>query len=169
MKTSDLCDALESVQACTTQLRGFGRRRAFAGPVRTVRCLEDIVEIRRLLNEPGRACVLVIDGGGSLQRAIIGDNMAALMMRNGWAGAIVFGAARDVAEIDGMDVGVKALGTVSRRGERKGGGECDVPVSFGGVTFVAGAYVVADEDGVVVLPVGMTPSEVDMSAATSSY
>jgi regulator of ribonuclease activity A len=169
MKTSDLCDALESVHACKTQFRGFGRRRAFAGPVRTVHCDEDIGEIRRLLNEPGRGCVLVVDGGGSLGRALIGDNMAALMIRNGWAGAIVFGAARDVAEIDGMDVGIKALGTVSRRGERNGAGECDVAVSFGGVTFVPGAYVVADEDGVVVLPLGVTPSDVDLSATSSTY
>ena len=69
----------------------------------------------------------------------------------------MFGAARDVAEIDGMDIGVKALGTVSKRGERKGGGASDVPVTFGGVTFVPGRYVVADDDGVIVLPEGMTP------------
>jgi regulator of ribonuclease activity A len=168
MKTSDLCDALEAAQACTSQLRGFGRHRAFAGPIRTVRCSDDIVEMRARVNEPGNGCVLVVDGGGSLRRAIFGDTMAALMIRNGWAGVIVYGAVRDVAEIDQMDIGVKALGTVAKRGERRGGGAVDVPVTFGGVTFNPGCYVVADEDGLVVLPEGITPADIDLTSATGT-
>jgi regulator of ribonuclease activity A len=170
MKTADLCDALDAVLACTTQFRGFGRRRAFGGTIRTVRCFEDIVELRQRVDEPGEGCVLVVDGGGSLGRAIFGDAMAALMLRNGWNGAIVYGAVRDVVEIDAMDIGVKALGTVAKRGERRGGGAIDVPVTFGGVTFVPGRHVVADEDGVIVLPEGVAPSDIDTaSVAAAGY
>ena len=168
-KTADLCDALDAAQACTAQFRGFGRRRAFAGPIRTVRCFEDIVEMRQLVNEPGNGGVLVVDGGGSLERAIFGDSMAALTMKNGWAGIIVYGAVRDVAEIDAMDIGLKALGTVAKRGERHGGGTIDAPITFGGVTFVTGRYVVADDDGVVVLPEGVTPDAVATGAGVADY
>jgi regulator of ribonuclease activity A len=166
-KTSDLCDTHDGVEACATQFRSFGRRRAFSGVIRTVRCFEDIVLMRERVNERREGCVLVVDAGGSLERAIFGDSMAALMLRNGWAGAIVFGAVRDVAEIDAMDIGVKALGTVSRRGGKRGGGEADVPVTFGGVRFVPGRHLVADDDGVVVLPEGVTPSDIDTGGVTT--
>ena len=171
MKTADLCDAIDAVEACTSQFRSFGRRRSFAGPIRTVRCFEDIAQMRERVHEPGDHAVLVVDGGGSLERAIFGDTMAELTMRNGWAGVIVYGAIRDVAEIDAMDIGVKGLGTVSKRGERRGGGALDVAVTFGGVTFVPGRYVVADDDGVIVLPEGVTPSSVviDAHAAAEAY
>lgn len=159
-KTADVCDALEAAQACTSQLRGFGRRRAFGGPIRTVRCFEDIVLMRQRVNAPGGGSVLVVDGGGSLRRAIFGDTMAAAVMKNGWAGVVVYGAVRDIAEIDAMDVGLKALGTVARRGGQRGGGACDVAVSFGDVTFHPGRYLIADDDGVVLLPEGMTPDDV---------
>ena len=156
LKTSDLCDAHDGIEACSTQFRGFGKRRTFAGTIRTVRCFEDIVLMRQRVHERHDGSVLVVDGGGSLDRAVFGDTMAALMLRNGWAGVIVYGAVRDVAEIDAMEIGVKALGTVPRRGGQAGGGEADVPVTFGGVTFVPGRCVVADDDGVIVLPAGMT-------------
>ena len=169
MKTSDLCDALDAAQACTTQFRGLGLRRTFAGPIRTVQCCDDILEMRRIVNEPGDGCVLVVDGGGSLERAIFGDNMAALMIRNGWVGVIVNGAVRDVAEIDAMDFGVKALGTVAKRGERNGGGAVDVSVTFGGVTFVPDCWVIADDDGVIVLPQGMKPDDIDVAAGALIY
>ena len=160
MKTSDLCDAVEGAQACSSQFRTFGRRRAFFGPIRTLRCFEIIADLRHRVTEPGNGAVLVVDGGGSLERAIFGDTMAGNLVRNGWAGVIVYGAVRDTAEIDAMDIGVKALGTVPRRGELHDGAALDVPVTFGGVTFVPGRYVVADDDGVVVLPEGMTPADV---------
>jgi len=168
LKTSDFCDAHDGVEACTTQFRSFGRRRAFAGVVRTVRCFEDIVLMRQRVNERRDGCVLVVDAGGSLDRAIFGDSMAALMAANGWVGAVIFGAVRDVAEIDAMDIGVKALGTVPRRGAKSGGGDVDVPVAFGGTTFVPGRYVVADHDGVVVLPEGLAPSDIDTSGVAAT-
>jgi regulator of ribonuclease activity A len=100
LKTSDLCDACEARRALRVALRGWGRRRAFAGNIRTVRCHEDIALMRDMVNQPGQGQVLVIDGGGSLARAIFGDVMAAVASRNGWAGLVINGAIRDGLEID---------------------------------------------------------------------
>lgn len=172
LKTSDLCDACDAAQACALPFRSYGMRRAFAGAIRTVRCHEDIVLMRNAVNQPGHGQVLVIDGGGSLARALFGDVMADVASRNGWAGLVIHGAIRDCVEIDTIDIGVKALGTVPRRGERAGTGEVDVPVSFGGVTFVPGHRLVADEDGVIVLPEGLTEADIHVEealAATASY
>jgi regulator of ribonuclease activity A len=107
-----------------------------------------------------------------MHRAIFGDVMAGVASRNGWAGLVIHGAIRDGLEIDAMDIGVKALGTVPKRGQRSGAGEADVPVSFGGVTFTPGCRVVADEDGVIVLPHGLTENDIqteDVIAATAAY
>ncbi|MDB5943591.1 MAG: putative regulator of ribonuclease [Ramlibacter sp.] len=172
LKTSDLCDACAEALACALPLRGWGRRRAFSGNIRTIRCHEDIGLMRDVVSSPGNGDVLVIDGGGSVARALFGDVMAANASRNGWAGLVINGAIRDGVEIDGMDIGVKALGTVPRRGERTGAGEVDVPVSFGGVTFTPGLRLVADEDGVIVLPHGLTERDIrvdDALAATAAY
>lgn len=171
-KTTDLCDACDAAQACALPLRGYGARRAFAGAIRTIRCHEDIALMRDLVGQPGHGQVLVIDGGGSLARALFGDVMATLAARNGWAGLVINGSIRDCVEIDAMEIGVKALGTVPKRGERSGAGEVDVPVSFGGVTFTPGRRLVADEDGVIVLPHGLTEADIqvdDVVAATAAY
>lgn len=165
IKTSDLCDADDDVQACALPFRSFGQRPAFAGSIRTVRCYEDIALMRNAVKQPGQGQVLVIDGGGSLARALFGDVMAAIAVRNGWAGFVIHGAIRDSVEIDAMDIGVKALGTVPRRGGRSGAGEVDVPLEFGGVCFVPGRRLVADADGVIVLPDGVTESDIDVAGA----
>ena len=171
-KTSDLCDACDEAQACGLPFFGFGRRRAFAGVISTIRCFEDIALMRDAVNQPGLGRVLVIDGGGSLARSLFGDVMANIASRNGWAGIVINGVIRDSVEINDMDIGVKALGTVPRRGERTGEGEVDVPVHFGGITFTPGHRLVADEDGVVVLPAGITEAGVNVAgalAATAAY
>ena len=172
LKTTDLCDACDAALACVLPFRGFGRRRAFAGTLRTIRCHEDIALMRDIIGQPGAGQVLVIDGGGSLERALFGDVMAGMAQRNGWAGLVINGAIRDTVEIDAIDIGVKALGTIPRRGERVGAGEVDVPVHFGGVTFRPGQRLVADEDGVIVLPPGMVEGDIDVEgavAATAAY
>ena len=171
-KTSDLCDACADAQVCTLPLRSYGQRRAFAGPIRTIRCFEDIALMRDVVGQPGHGQVLVIDGGGSLARALFGDVMADKALRNGWAGLVIHGAIRDAVEIDAMDIGVKALGTVPRRGERTGAGEVEVPLHFGGITFTPGLTLVADEDGVILLPPGLTEHDIavaDALAATAAY
>ncbi len=149
-KTADLMDAHPESRSCATQLRSFGGRASFAGPIRTVRCRDDNALIRQTLEQASAGGVLVVDGGGSLARALVGDNLAGIAARNGWAGLIVNGAIRDVEELKPIQIGLFALGTNPHRSDRAGAGEVDVAVTFGGVTFTPGAWLYADADGVVV-------------------
>lgn len=150
--TADLIDAHPNIGSCETQFRSFGKRRRFSGRIRTVKCYQDNVLLKDLLGKSSKGEVLVIDGGGSLACALIGDMIAALGMKSGWAGAIVYGAIRDSAAIDALDFGIKALGTNPARSEKNGAGRVDVAVHFGGVTFVPGHWLASDEDGIVVAP-----------------
>lgn len=129
----------------------YGRRRAFAGAIATVRCHEDNVLVRLRLSEPGQGRVLVVDGGGSLRVALVGDMLAGLARDNGWAGLVINGCVRDVAALTGLDLGIKALAPCPRPSAKLGAGEADVEVSFGGITFTPGATLVSDEDGIIVL------------------
>lgn len=153
MTVADLCDAHEDeIEVCVAALRDFGGRKAFAGPIRTVRCHEDNSLVKATLETPGEGCVLVVDGGGSLRRALVGDMLGASAVKNGWAGIVVYGAVRDSAVLATLDLGIKALGTVPMRGVKRGEGVVDTPVAFGGVVFVPGDRLHADEDGVAILP-----------------
>jgi regulator of ribonuclease activity A len=149
---ADLCDEHEGeIEVCELQFRDFGGRAAFSGPIRTVRCHEDNSRVRDVLSEPGEGRVLVIDGGGSMHCALVGDNLAADAAANGWAGVVVNGCVRDVAVLAGIDLGVKALGSNPKRSVKRGEGVVDTPVAFGGVVFVPGDMLYADADGVAVL------------------
>jgi regulator of ribonuclease activity A len=150
--TADLFDAHPDALSCDTPFRSFGRRRRFAGRIRTVKSYQDNVRLKELLSTRSDGEVLVVDGGGSLHCALIGDLIATLGMNSGWAGAIVYGAIRDSVAIDGLDFGIKALSTNPRKSAKHGDGEVDVPVSFGGVTFVPGHWLCSDEDGILVSP-----------------
>jgi regulator of ribonuclease activity A len=150
--TADLLDEHgDEAAVCLTQLRSYGPA-AFSGPLSTVLCDEDNVLVRDRVSEPGNGRVLVVDGGGSLRCALLGDRIAALAHGNGWAGIVLNGCVRDVAALAELGLGIKALGSNPRPSRKAGEGEVDVPVSFGGVTFVPGAQLFADDDGVVVLP-----------------
>ena len=171
-KPTDLCDACDDAQACAVLFQSYGLRRAFTGPMRTLRIHEDIALMRDTVSQPGLGQVLVIDGEGSVARALFGDVMAELASRNGWAGLVIHGVVRDAVELNTIDIGVKALGTVPKRGSRTGAGERDVPVHFGGVTFTPGDHVVVDADGVIVLPSGLTAADIAVDgvvAATATY
>ncbi|MBO2458600.1 ribonuclease E activity regulator RraA [Actinomadura violacea] len=149
--TADLIDDFgDELRSCETQFRRYGGRAAFAGPVATVRCHRDNGLVKRLLNTPGEGRVLVVDGGGSLASALMGDMIAASAVANGWAGVVINGAVRDVVALGGLDLGVKALGSNPRKSAKDGAGEVDVPVEFGGVEFRAGDWLYGDEDGIVV-------------------
>jgi regulator of ribonuclease activity A len=151
--TADLVDEHgDALQSCDLQLRQYGGRVRFAGEVVTVRCHQDNALLKSVLGEPGSGKVLVVDGGGSLHTALVGDQIAALAVEHGWEGVVVHGVVRDSVELAGLDLGVKALGTNPRRGTKTGAGERDVPVEFGSALFTPGARLVSDEDGVVVLP-----------------
>lgn len=156
MTTADLCDTREDARVCELDFSSYGGRRAFEGRVRTVRCFEDFGLLRKLVEEPGEGCVLVVDGGGSVARAIFGATMAGIAMDKGWSGIVFNGAIRDSAELIALDLGVKALALHPRRGTKLGTGEVDVPVQMGGITIAPGEWMVADEDGVIVLPVRPT-------------
>ena len=150
--TADLVDELgDDVRSCDLQLRSMGGRPRFAGPVRTVRCREDNALVKQVLSTPGEGAVLVVDGGGSLHSALVGDVIAGLAVEHGWSGIVVHGVVRDAVALAGLDVGVKALGTNPRKSRKSAQGEVDVPVGFGGVVFAPGEWVFSDEDGVLVL------------------
>jgi regulator of ribonuclease activity A len=155
--TADLVDDIgPDVRSCDVQFRQFGARTQFAGPITTVRCLEDNALLKSVLSTPGEGGVLVIDGDGSLHTALVGDVIAELAHANGWAGLVVHGAVRDAAALGGIDLGIKALGTNPRKSGKTGAGERDVTVSFGGVSFVPGDIAYSDNDGIVVVAVAAT-------------
>ena len=149
--TADLYDEHgDTLQSLALQLRDFGGRTAFEGPIRTVRCFQDNQLVKELLATPGDGSVLVIDGSGSLGTALMGDMIAASAVANGWAGVVIHGAIRDSAAIGGLPLGVKALGTNPRKSGKTGSGEVDAVLRFGDVAFRPGARLYADEDGVLV-------------------
>ncbi|WP_298579535.1 ribonuclease E activity regulator RraA [uncultured Luteimonas sp.] len=151
MNTCDLCDRFEDrVRVLELPLRDYGGRTAFSGQVSTVKALEDNSLVREAVAEPGAGRVLVIDGGGSLRRAMLGDMLAEKAVANGWSGVLVHGAIRDSGAIAGLDLGVKALATCPRKTDKLGQGLRDVPVAFGGLVVVPGQWLAADLDGVVV-------------------
>jgi len=153
--TADLVDDIgPDVRSCDVQFRQFGARTEFAGPISTVRCFQDNALLKSILSEPGDGGVLVIDGGGSLHTALVGDLIAELARSNGWAGLIVNGAVRDAAALRGIDLGIKALGTNPRKSTKTGAGDRDVEIALGGVTFVSGQVAYSDDDGIVVVAAG---------------
>jgi regulator of ribonuclease activity A len=150
MKTCDLCDLHEArVRVLDLPLRDYGGRLAFDGPVSTIKAYEDNSLVREAVAEAGNGRVLVIDGGGSMRRAMLGDLLAAKAVENGWAGVIVYGAIRDSGAIGAMALGVKALGTCPRKTDKLGQGARDVAVEIGGLVIRPGDWLCADEDGVV--------------------
>jgi len=149
--TADIVDEHgDRADVCLIQFRSFGNA-AFSGRVATIRCHEDNVLVRKRAGEPGDGRVLVVDAGGSMRYALVGDSIAKLALENGWAGIVLNGCVRDSRALDDVGLGIKALGTNPRPSRKEGSGAVDVPVSFGGVTFEPGAVLHADEDGVVVL------------------
>lgn len=150
--TADLYDERgDDLASCETQFRSFGGRAEFSGTVSTVRCANDNALVKRLLTTTdGLGRVLVVDGGASLASALMGDLIAAAAVERGWEGVVINGPVRDSVALGSLDLGIKALGTNPRKSAKDGAGEVDVPVTFGGVTFVPGRYLWADADGVLV-------------------
>ncbi len=154
--TTDLCDAHEDLlnagrlRVLHPVFRPFGRRARFAGSLATVRCFEDNSMVRAALEGAGEGRVLVVDGGGSLRCALLGGNLARLAQDNGWAGVVVNGCVRDVAEINEYEIGVRALATHPRRSDRRGGGSRDMVVEIGGVRASPGDWCYADDDGILI-------------------
>ncbi len=153
--TADLADDYADViQCCDLQMRNFGAVASFSGPIRTVRCCEDIALLKRAVQELGDGAVLVVDAGGSMHKAVLGDQLAKTAEQNGWAGIVLNGVVRDSSILRTIGIGVKAMGSTPSRGTETGAGDTNVAVTFGGVTFTPGDQLFADEDGVIVLPAG---------------
>jgi regulator of ribonuclease activity A len=149
--TSDLVDKYgDRIRICSAQLRQYGGALRFYGPVRTIKTFRDNALIRATLSSPGNGSVLVIDGAGSLESALVGDLIAGLALRNGWGGLVIWGAVRDSVALAQLDIGIKALGTNPGKSAKNSIGQIDVPVEIGGVTFRAGDWLYSDEDGIVV-------------------
>jgi regulator of ribonuclease activity A len=149
--TADLFDAYEGqVQVVEPLYRNYGGLAAFSGQVATVKVFEDNTLVRQALEEPGRERILLVDGGGSLRCALLGDVLADLALSNGWVGVVVHGCVRDSRALAQMSLGVKALASNPRRSVKRGEGERGMLLTFAGVTVHQGDWLYADEDGMLI-------------------
>ena len=153
--TCDLCDIHKNDSSGAFRVlppvfKSFGGKAHFAGPAVTIKCFEDNTLVKAALDTAGQGRVLVVDGGASLRRALVGGNLAAAAARNGWAGIVVDGCVRDVAELNACNVGIRAMGLMPLPTEKKNQGEQDIAVMIQGVVVRPGDWVYADDDGVVV-------------------
>jgi regulator of ribonuclease activity A len=153
--TCDLCDAHKgdtsgAFRVLPPVFQSYGGVAAFGGPVSTVKCFEDNSLVKAAVDSPGQGRVLVVDGGASLRRALVGGNLAASAARNGWAGIVVNGCVRDVTELQAEPVGIRALGLMPLPTDKRGEGQADVAVQVQGVWVHPGDWLYADADGVVV-------------------
>ncbi|WP_199665399.1 ribonuclease E activity regulator RraA [Simplicispira hankyongi] len=153
--TCDFCDLHKTddsgaFRVLPPSLSSFGGKRVFAGPVSTVKCFEDNALVKAALDTPGEGRVLVVDGGGSLRRALVGGNLAAAAAANGWAGVVVDGCVRDAAELAAASVGICALGLMPLPTTKRGEGQRDVAIQVLGVSVRPGDWLYADQDGIVV-------------------
>ena len=154
--TPDLCDVYEGgISVLDPMFTNFGGRQRFYGEAVTVKCFEDNSTFKELAGTAGKGRVMVVDGGGSLRRALLGDMIGAKALANGGAGFVIYGAIRDVDELGAMDLGVQALATHPMKTEKKGIGDLDVPVTFAGVTIYPGDFIACDNNGIVVSPVAL--------------
>jgi regulator of ribonuclease activity A len=151
MMTTDLSDAHEgALQYLAPGYQDFGGRVRFHGPAKTLLTFEDNTKVRAAVETPGEGRVLVVDGGGSMNCALFGGNLAKLAADNGWSGILIHGCVRDQAELKAEAVGIKALASHPKKSQKNDGGTYDVPLTFGGVTVQPGDWLYADEDGVVI-------------------
>lgn len=161
--TCDLCDAHKAAVGADLRVlppafKHYGGRAKFAGPVVTLKCFEDNSLVKAALDEPGFvqtpagpvACVLVVDGGASLRRALVGGNLAAAAVRNGWAGVVIDGCIRDIAELAALPLGVCALASMPLPTDKRNQGERAVAVQIQGAWVRPGDWLYADEDGMLV-------------------
>ena len=152
LKTTDLCDLHTGKIKIVEPIgfKDFGGRKNFSGKIYTVKCFEDNSFVRKALETNGEGKVLVVDGGGSMRCALLGDMLGDLAIKNKWNGIIIYGCLRDSAAIGNLSLGVKALNTIPLKSNKKNVGEENITVHFAGVDFVPGEFVYCDEDGIIV-------------------
>lgn len=148
--TTDLCDEFsDDLQVATPMFKSYGGKSKFFGEIQTIKVFEDNSLVRDVLGENGEGKVLVVDGGGSLRCALLGDQLGELAVKNSWQGVIIYGCMRDSVAINALDLGVRAIDTHPLKSVKKGVGDHQLPVTFAGVTFRPGEYVYVDEDGIM--------------------
>lgn len=148
--TSELCDIyLEQVDVLEPMMSTYGGRSSFGGQISTVKCFEDNGLIRQLAEQDGKGRVLLIDGGGSLRRALIDAEIANTAAENNWEGIVVYGSVRDVDALDEINIGIQALASIPVGAESQAIGDIDMPVNFGGVTFLPDDHLYADTTGII--------------------
>ena len=153
--TCDFCDAYKNSDEKMFRFlppifQNFGGKAFFKGPIATVQCHEDNSCVKAAVESQGEGRVLVVDGGGSLRRALLGGNLAAAAARNGWAGLVIHGAVRDVAELAVCETGIRALAVVPMPTQRRDEGQRDVAIQIQGITIWPGEWLYADADGIVI-------------------
>lgn len=147
----DICDDfIDEILVLDPEFRDFGGRRKFGGEIVTIRCFEDNSLVGEAVRQPGRGRVLVVDGGGSMRRALLGDQLAAAAAENGWQGLLINGCVRDVEILETIDLGVKALAPCPVKTDKRGEGQKDIPLRFAGGLMEPGHFLYADANGVVV-------------------
>lgn len=157
--TPDLCDAHPEVAVVEPMFSNFGGHDSFGGEIVTVKCFEDNSVVKDLVAQDGSGKVMVVDGGGSMRRALLGDMLAEKAAQNGWEGIIIYGCVRDVDVLIQTRLGIQALASHPMKTDKRGIGDLNVAVTFGGVTFRPGEYVYADNNGIIVSPVALQVTE----------
>ena len=155
ISTPDLSDEFDDVRALELPFINYGGVNQFAGEIVTIKCHEDNSLVKQAVGESGEGRIIVVDGGGSLRRALLGDMLAESAANNGWSGLIIYGAIRDVDEISATLLGVQALGHCPLKTEKRGVGQRDVPLAFGGTTISPGEYAYADNNGIIISSVAL--------------
>lgn len=155
--TCDLCDAHKGsepgvLRVLSPVFKNYGGLSKFSGQVVTVKCFEDNTSVKLAVDLPGNGCVLVVDGGASLRYALLGGNLGATAALNGWAGVVINGCVRDLAELSGCHVGIRALGAIPLPTQKRSEGQTGIAIQIQGQWIKPGEWLYADEDGMVVLP-----------------
>lgn len=147
----DICDAFpDAISVVEPLFTDFGKTRRFHGEIVTIKCFEDNSLVRDLVHTPGEGRVIVVDGGGSLRHALLGDLLAAAAVENGWSGLVINGCVRDVEILETLPLGIRAMNCHPLKTEKRGEGQLNVPVNFAGVRFRPGHFLYADRNGIIV-------------------
>ena len=157
--TPDLCDAYPDVDVVEPIFSNFGGHDSFGGEIVTVKCHEDNSIVKEQVDQDGRGKVMVVDGGGSFRRALLGDMLAEKAAKNGWEGIIIYGCVRDVDVLAQTPLGIQALASHPMKTDKRGIGDLNITVNFAGVTFKPGEYVYADNNGIIVSPTALSMPE----------
>ena len=162
----NVSDSMNRMTAGGSRLRPMHRQGVLAGPALTVKARPgDNLMLHYALDiaEPGD--VIVVDAGGDLTNALIGEMMVAYAVKRGVAGIVINGAIRDAANIGAGDFPLFAAG-ISHRGPYKDGpGEINVPIAIDGMVIEPGDLIIGDDDGLLCVPYDQVAEVYDRATA----